>query len=124
MRALLWLIAIICFALWSSLAWAGFAFVDVAATWTASSSVTGAVADKWTYAVGVVGKGAVILLWALGSATLLAAPLIIGRALSFSKGLASTMLSGAGGFRHPSHRAGSPLIDRIARRVVHRYHRS
>ena len=121
MRTLLWSIAGICFALWSGLAWAAYAFVDVTTAWTSASPLTaGAVADKWTYALAAVGKGAIFLIWGIGTVVILAAPFMIGKALGLSKGLAAAAFSGGRGLHFRSRRGGHWLVRRIAEHVAGR----
>lgn len=118
MRALLWLLAIIGFALWSGLAWAAYAFVDVSATW-ATGLVPGAIVDGWTSALALVGKGAILLIWAIGSIAILIAPLILGRVLGRSRDLAAAVVQGRD-FRFRSGLGRIPTVGKLAERVAGR----
>jgi hypothetical protein len=121
MRFLLWVIAIFCLALWSGLAWAGHAFMGAAAALLPAEPIVGTSAADWTLWLAGIGQGAVLLVWALGALAIIAAPLIVGRALSVSKGLMKGFRGSRSGYRSPSGRYGSPIVARLTERVAGRY---
>lgn len=119
MRGFLWLIAIICLALWSGLAWAAYAFVEISANWT-SGLAPGALVDEWTSVFTFFGNGVVLLAWAIGSIVILVAPLVVSRALRISRRISSTTFD-RDRRRYRSRRGRTPLLHRIAERVAGRY---
>lgn len=87
MRWVFWILAIIGLAIWSLLAWAGYALADAAAAWSIASSFTASTAaDQWAHALGVFGKGAILVIWAFGAVAMIAAAIFGFRALDFSRG--------------------------------------